>query len=211
MTTEPMEQRLTTALSMPMSTAQRAALDLRLTRVLGGASAEGTARRRSPLKRSLLLVAILLIVLPSMFVVGAALMSTEDPFGLVDSAAFQVEIDAAKAAVAIPAGATWPTYLHADGSAAYSAGGGRSWVELSAMCLWEADWLAARAAGDAARLEVARSTILGFPEWQSYRVGIFWTESVRDHIDVLVAAVGRDDPVPLEHEMATNCAGVPGG
>lgn len=211
MTSEPMEKRLTAAFSEPMSPAQRAALDQRLAAALEGMPRSGVRRHQWPMKRSLLLVAVLLVVVPSVFVVGAALQSTEDPFGLVDSAAFQAEIDAAEAVVLLPAGASWPSFLHADGSSAYSAGGGRSWVEINAMCLWEADWLAAVAAGDAARSDAARTTILGFPTWESYRVGVFWTESVRDHVDELVAAVGRGDTAPVQHEMQTNCSGVTGG
>lgn len=211
MTTERMEQRLTAAFTEPMSSAQRATLDRRLQAAFAGNQPSTTPRHRWPLKRSLLLVAVLLVVVPSVFVVGAALQSTEDPFGLVDSAAFQAEIDAAKAVVPLPAGATWPSFLHADGSSAYSAGGGRSWVEINAMCLWEADWLAAVAAGDAARSAEASSAILGIPEWQSYRAGVFWTDSFRDHVDVLVAAVRQGDTAPLEQEMQNNCSGVTGG
>ena len=53
-----------------------------------------------------LVAAVLTMVIPLAALGGV--FSTEDPFGLADPAEFQAELDAALAAVALPAGRTWP-------------------------------------------------------------------------------------------------------
>jgi hypothetical protein len=159
--------------------------------------------------RTVLLLAALFVIVPSVLGVGAAIMTTEDPFGLTDAAGFQAELDSAKAITPIPAGATWPDFLTAEQNVAYSAGGGRAWVELVSMCLWEVEWLHARAAVDAAREAVARATIIGFPDWHSTDSVFFQPDGARAaYLAPIVAGVRVGDPTPLARDVELNCSGM---
>jgi hypothetical protein len=201
-----LEQRLAAAFDRTLSTAQVAALDAR---VEAGVQAAAPRPRRHRTVRSVLLLAALFVIVPSILGVGAAIMSTEDPFGLTDAAGFQAELDSAMAITPIPAGATWPDFLAADSAAAYSAGGGRAWVELVSMCLWEVEWLHARAAVDATREALARITIIGFPEWYSTDSVFFQPQGSRAlYLTPIVAGVRVGDPTALARDVDLNCAGI---
>lgn len=195
------EARLASALGMPMTATARVALDAR---VQGAIAASSPVRRtRLPFRRSLVL-AVVLLALPTVLV-GAAILSTEDPNGLATPAEFATELDVAKAAVPLPGGREWPAFLRVDGQAgAYSRGGGRSWVEAVATCEWFDEWLDARAAGGAVRVVTAANAIAAIPTWPSWN-SQFWTQSVRDHLSPLLADVAAGHEGPIRVEMATNC------
>jgi hypothetical protein len=198
------ENRIEALLRAPLTHEQRALLDEPVRAAIAAGVVE--RRRRLPIRRSLILVVILMIVLPSIFVVGAAILSTEDPMGLAGAGEFQAELDVAKAAVVLPAGRTWPEFLRVtDWSAGYSRGGGRSWVESVAMCIWFDEWLEAREAGAVGREAIAARTIAGIPQWPSWN-SPFWDKSVRDHYLPVIASVNRGDDAPARAEMTTNCS-----
>jgi hypothetical protein len=197
------EGRLTDALAEPMTAAQRAFLDARLAPTLAGRPPARLLGRRA-VRRSLLLVAALLVVIP--LVAAATMLSTEDPFGLADAAEFQAELDAAKAAVPLPAGRSWPAHLTVtDQSAAYSRGGARGWVESNAVCIWFDEWLDARAAGDATREGLAAAEIQRIPTWPSWN-SLFWDQSVRDWYAPIIQQVANGDPSGVEREMQGGCS-----
>jgi hypothetical protein len=200
-----LETRLTQAFERPMSPHELAVLDNRVEGVLQ----KPRPRRRRRLTRSLVLVAALFVVVPSILGVGAAIMSTEDPFGLTDAAGFQAELDAAMAITPIPVGATWPDFLTTDPNVAYSAGGGRAWVEMVSMCLWEVEWLNARTSADAAREALARTTIIGFPDWYSTDSVFFQPDGARAaYLAPIVAGVRSGDPTALARDVEMNCSGM---
>jgi hypothetical protein len=201
------EDRLGDSLAEPMTSVQRSALDARLAPSLAAPRRGGLLGRRM-VRRSLLLVAALVIALPLM--AAAGLFSTEDPFGLSDASEFQAELDAAKAVVPLPAGRSWPDFLNVtDQSGAYSRGGGRAWVETVALCVWFDEWLVARSAGDPAREQVASAEIAGIPTWPSWN-SVFWTQSVRDHYAPIIAQVAAGNPTGVQAEMQNSCSGVAG-
>lgn len=193
------DDRLTDALTAPMTPGQRSALDARVLRP----GRRGSGRRVRVVRRSLLLAAALLAI--PLLGASAWIMSTEDPFGLSDAASFQQEIDAAKEAVPLPPGRDWPDHLRADPDAYHSTGGGRSWVETNAVCIWLDEWLDARAAGDPAREQDAAATISEIPTWPSWD-SPFWTESVTDHLGSLIEAVEAGNAGPIEEEITLNCS-----
>jgi hypothetical protein len=201
-----LEQRLAAAFDRTLSSAQVAALDAR---VEAWVQAGAPRPRRHRAVRTVLLLAALFVIVPSILGVGAAIMSTEDPFGLTDADGFQAELDSAMAITPIPAGATWPDFLSADPNVAYSAGGGRAWVELVSMCLWEVEWLHARAAADAAREALARTTIIGFPDWYSTDSVFFQPDGSRAaYLAPIVAGVRIGDPTALARDVELNCSGM---
>ena len=202
------EEQLEHALAAPISPGQRAALDASVARMLR--SAEPTGGRRLLVGRSLLLAAGLFLVLPVVFIAGAAIMSTEDPFGLADASEFQAEPDAAIADVPLPPGRTWPDHLRTDSSAYYSRGGARSWVEFNAYCIWLDEWVDARVAADPDRETAAARTIAEIPSWPSWN-SPFWDQTTRDHLMTIITAVGTDDPAPVQRELQLNCAGMTDG
>lgn len=204
MTSPELDGALRAALSTPMTARQGALLDDRLQGRLEAHSARGRRFRIRP-RGIALVLAGLIVAAPTVFVVSAALQSTESPKGLASAAAFQAEIDAAKKVVPLPAGATWPSSLTAtDQSGSYSAGGGRSWVEFVAFCSWDRSWLAATASDSGVQAGIARDTILATPSWDLYR-GHFATQSLRDVVDKVVAGVRSDDPAPVQQFVTTNC------
>jgi hypothetical protein len=202
MTSHDFDGALRAALSTPMTARQRASLDDRL---LGRLQRRP---RRTPLARPravALLLGALLVTAPAVFAVSAALRSTESPNGLASAAAFQVEIDAAKKVVPLPAGATWPPYLTAaDKSGSYSAGGARTWVEFVAFCSWDQSWLAATASGESGQAGTARDVILSMPSWEFYR-GEFATDSFRATIDAVISGVRTGDKTPVTQFVGLNC------
>lgn len=199
-----LEERLSAALDVSLTPGQEATIGARVERAVHGVAARP---RRRTVSRSVLLVAALFVVVPAVLVVGAAILS-EDPYGLADAAEFQAELDAAMAITPIPAGAAWPDFLVTDPSVSYSRSGGRAWVELVAMCMWEVDWLNARAGGDAEREATARATILDFPNWSSTDSVWFRPEGARrEYLAPIVAGVRTGDPGPLMRDVELNCAG----
>ncbi len=202
------EDRLEDVLTEPMTSAQRSALDARLAPTLAAPRRRGLFGGRM-VRRSLLLVAALVIALPLM--AAAGFFSTETPFGVADAAEFQAELDVAKGQVALPSGRTWPEFLTVtDRSASYSRGGALSWVESVAVCVWFDEWLVARSVGDPAREQTARVEIESIPTWPSWN-SAFWTQSVRDHYNPIIRQVAAGDPTGVEAEMQTNCSWVAEG
>ena len=200
MTFADLDGALRASLASPMTSSQRAALDGRL-----------HARIKRPTgfhvrRRGLIVgLAALLLVIPTMFAVSAAIHSTESPFGLESAAAFQAEIDAAKSVVPLPSGAAWPSYLAVtDWNGGYATGGGRSWVETVSFCAWGRSWLGASAAGRLADVEAARAVLLAAPTWEFYR-GPFADQSYRDVLDRIVAAVGAGNAAAVERSLAPAC------
>ena len=203
MTSPDLETTLRSVLGTPMTTRQSAALDARL----GGRLARRTPHRFHVRRRSVVLgVAVLLLAVPALFPVSGLMRTTEAPLGLEPSSAFQAEIDAAEKVVPLPAGATWPPYLVAQHGANYSAGGGRSWVEMVAFCSWSRSWLAGEASGDTAQAQAARAVILAAPTWEFYRA-LFATQSSRDGIGRIVSAVRAGDTSTVAGFVQLNCRG----
>lgn len=202
MTSPDLDGALRAALSAPMTTLQRAALEDRLRARLQRSSPR---RVRARPRTVALLLGALLIAAPAVFAVSAALRSTESPNGLASAAAFQAEIDAAKRDVPLPAGATWPPYLTAsDNGGSYSAGGGRTWVEFVAFCAWDRSWLATTASGATGQARTAREVILDMPNWEFYR-GEFATDSSRAAIDAVIVGVRAGDTSPVTQFVTLNC------
>jgi hypothetical protein len=196
------EQHIEDVLTAPMTAEGRSRLDARVGSAIESAPAR--PRRRIRIRRSLVLVAVALVV--PVVGVGAAIMSTESPYGLATATEFAAELEAAKAEVPLPAGRIWPAIpaFEVDPDAGYSRGGGRSTVEGVATCIWLDDWLDARQAGDAGRVQVAARTIAAIPTWPSW-TSPFWTESYTDHLQPIIDAVAGGMEAPVRSEMRTNC------
>ena len=209
MTHDEFAQRLETALVEPMTPAQRTAVDTRVSAAVARAARRPTGWRRMTTRTALLVALLVLVVLPTLFGVSAALLraGSETPFGLAGSAEFNREIEAVKAVTPIPPGYTWPATLHAKYGVVYSRGGGYMQVEYIAFCMWQVDWLNARQANDVTRQAADRDVIQGYPTWQSY-TGPFADQSYRDLMDKVIAAVRRDDPAPVAANVDLNCSGV---
>jgi hypothetical protein len=200
-------ERLEAALKVPMTAAQQQIVDARVAAAVAGRQGRARGWRRLTTRTALLLALLVLVVLPAaVFAAGEYFGGSESPFGLAEPSEFNREIAAAKADTPIPAGFAWPEYLRAKDGNVYSRGGGRAWVETNAFCMWQVDWLEARAANDSARQAAARLVISGIPTWSFYGPP-FATQSYRDVIDRVVAAVDRDDPVPVTANVALNCRG----
>ena len=202
------EERLAAAFGETMTARERAALD---TRVRARLETHPRPRRRFRLRltRSLLLVALLMIVLPSVFVVGAAILSTEAPYGMGNADAFDAEMAAAKAVTPIPPGATWPPYLdHApDRDASYETGGGRQMVQLNAYCLWLGDWYRARDRRDAAAVAAAVAALGDARRWKTFTDPLTSDQGFRDNIAGTIDAAVRGDAASVLGELQRNCTG----
>jgi hypothetical protein len=201
--------RLEAALSEPMTQAQRTVVDSRVAAATARPAQRPRGWRRMTTRTALLVALLVLVVLPTLFGVSAALFwpGSETPFGLAGSSEFKRELEAAKAVTPIPSGYAWPAFLRAESGVSYSRGGGRSRVESVAFCMWQVDWLDARQDGDGPRQAHDRLVILGYPTWESYR-GPFADQSYRDLMDRVIAAVDRDDPAPVTANVDLNCRGV---
>lgn len=203
MTSPDLDTTLRSVLAVPMTARQRALLDARLEdRVAARTPRSIRIRRRSVI----LAIALLLLAVPALFPVSGLIRTTESPLGLESAAAFQREIDAAKAVVPLPAGATWPPYLAARDGNDYSAGGARTWVEFVAFCSWSRSWLSGEASGATAQAAAARTAILSAPNWEFYR-GQFATESSRQAIGRIVVAVRDGDTATVADFVQLNCGG----
>jgi hypothetical protein len=182
-----------------MTSQQRVSLDARLRDRL-----EDSARGRFRVRRRGLALALVaaFVVAPTVF---AGIRLTESPNGLAPAGEFQAEIDSAKAVVPLPPGATWPPYLVADKSASYSRGGGRDWVEFVSFCSWDGAWLASTASGASASAQADRDQIVAATSWDFYQ-GEFATDSFRDSIDQVIAAVRNGDRSQVQQFVALNCS-----
>jgi hypothetical protein len=198
MTSPDIESALRATLSLPMTSQQRAALDARFRDRL-----ERSAHRRFRVRRRGLALALVaaFVLAPTVY---AGIRLTESPNGLSPATDFQAEIDAAKAVVPLPPGATWPPYLVADKSASYSRGGGRTWVELVSFCSWNRAWLASTASGASASARADRDQIEAATSWEFYR-GEFATDSFRGYIDHVITAVRDGDRGEVQRTVALNC------
>jgi hypothetical protein len=182
-----------------MTSYQRVELDARFRYRL-----EAYAHSRFRVRRRGLALALVaaFVVAPTVF---AGIRLTESPNGLSPASEFKTEIDAAKAVVPLPPGATWPPYLVADKSASYSRGGGRTWVEFVSFCSWDRAWLASTASSAAASARADRDQIVATTSWEFYQ-GEFATDSFRDSIDQVVAAVRRGDRSQVQQFVVLNCS-----
>ena len=70
--------------------------------------------------------------------------------------------------------------------------------------MWRHDWRAARTARDPIRIRTDAAAIAAIPTWQSWR-NPFWTQSVRDHLQPLIAAVAAGREQPIRDEIDLNC------
>jgi hypothetical protein len=198
-------ERLEAALKVPMNPAEREIVDARVASAVAGRQEPPGGWFRLPMRTALLLALLLFIALPTaVFAAAEYFGGSESPFGLAEPSEFNREIEAAKAVTPIPAGFTWPDYLRAKDDVVYSRGGGSSWVEYIAICMWQVDWLDARATADTGRQAADGRVIASIPTWSSYGPP-FADQSYRDVLDRVIAAVGRDDPAPVAANVALNC------
>ena len=198
MTSPDIESALRTTLSRPMTSQQSVELDARLRDRLE----YSTYRRFRVHRRGFALALVAAFVIAPAVLAGIRL--TESPNGLAPASEFQAEIDAAKAVVPLPAGATWPPYLVANKSASYSRGGGRTWVEFVSFCSWDRAWLASTASGDSMSSRADRDQIEAATSWEFYQ-GEFATDSFRGSIDHVVAAVRDGDRSQVQQFVVLNC------
>lgn len=201
------ERSLEAALGEPMTTAQRLQLDQRLS------SAFATTARRSfrsvrPSRAVALLVGLLFIV-PLVAAAGAAILSTEAPYGMGDAEAYQAELDTAKAVTPLPPGAAWPAFLDSapDDDATYGTGLGRQMVEFGAYCLWLGYWHEAHAVGDRQSVERALDTLDDVRTWKSMTDPQTMDEIGRDLIQDTIDAAFAGDPGPVLQQLELNCDG----
>jgi len=202
------EERLSVAFDEPMTAPQRAWLDTRITAAIEHAPIP-RRRFRLRLTRSLLLVAALLILLPSIFLVGAGILSTEAPYGMGDADAYDAELADAKAVTPIPPGATWPAYLERaeDRDGTYGIGLGRSMVEVNAYCLWLGEWYQAHELGDESRVMAAVTALDEARSWQTFNDQLTSDQGFRDHTQQTIDAVERGDAPAVLDELELNCTG----
>jgi hypothetical protein len=201
------EERLSAAFGADMTSTQRAWVDKRVDAALS----YGSVRRWSGLRlrRSALLVGALLILAPSGFVVGAAILSTEAPYGMGNAEAYDAELKAAKAVTPIPPGATWPPYLEQaqDRSASYGVGLGTQMVEVNAFCLWLGDWYDANERGDATAKAEATVALERTRGWTTFTDPFLSDAGFRAiHSHTIDAAVEGDTTTVLQ-QLQTNCTG----
>jgi hypothetical protein len=201
-------ERLGAALTVPMTAAQREAVEARVASAVARRHERARGWFRLTTRTAVLLALLVFVALPTAVFAGAEYFGgTESPFGLAEGSEHNREIAAAKAVTPIPAGFTWPDYLRAQPGNVYSRGGGRVRVEYIAICMWQIDWLEARQSNDAARQAADRLVIAGIPTWSSYGPP-FADQSYRDVLDRVIAAVSRDEPTPVAANVARNCTGV---
>jgi hypothetical protein len=200
-------RRLEDALSVPTTARQRAFIDTRVAAAVAARQERAGGWRRLTTRTAVLLGLLVLVVLPTIFVASAEFFGTESPFGLAKPSEFDREIEAAKAVTPIPTGFSWPASLRAQDGAWYSRGGGRAWVESVAICMWQIDWLDARAVADTSRQTADLRVIAGIPTWYSYGPP-FADQSYRDVLDRVIRAVDRNDPAPVAANVALNCGGI---
>lgn len=209
MTTETsIEARLSSAFGEPMTPRERAVLD---TRVRTRLESCPTPRRRMRfrLTRSLVLVVVLMVVLPSVFAVGAAILSTEAPYGMGNAGAYDAELAATKAVTPLPPGATWPPYLDRaiDRSASYGTGLGREMVQYNAYCLWLGYWYGAQNEGNAPAVAAAVAALTEARGWQTFTDPLTSDQGFRDRAASTIDGAARGDAAIVLGELRLNCQG----
>jgi hypothetical protein len=128
------------------------------------------------------------------------------PPELTSAQQFQQELDAAKADVQLPPGATWPPYLNVtDQAANYSTGGGRSWVEGVAFCTWLRAWMDAARSDDTAAQAQAAAVLIAAPTQEFVR-GDNADQTFRDAIAKVVADVRGGNPATVFISGRTPCS-----
>lgn len=202
------EHRLATAFDDPLSAPQRAWLDSRVTTALDRGPT-GLRRPRLRATRSLLLVAAMLIMTPLLFAAGAAIFSTEAPYGMGDADAYDAELAAARALTPIPPGATWPPYLDQaeDRDATYGTGLGRSMVEINAYCLWLGYWYEAQDRRDVAAVAAAVAALNDARGWETFTDPLTSDEGFRELAQKTIDAVDSGDADTVLSELERNCQG----
>jgi len=201
-------ERLEAALTVPMTAAQQQFVDARVASAVARRHERARGWFRLTTRTAVLLALLVFVALPTaVFAAAEYFGGSESPFGLAEPSEFNREIEAAKAVTPIPAGFRWPDYLRAKNDVVYSRGGGSSWVESIAICMWQVDWLDARAAADTKRQSADQRVIASIPTWSSYGPP-FADQSYTDVLDRVIAAVGRDDPAPVAANVALNCTSV---
>jgi hypothetical protein len=202
------EDRLSAAFGVPMTAAERRIVDDRVT---GLFEAEISPRRhlRPHLTRSLLLAAVLLIVLPAILAVSAAMLSTEAPFGMGNADQYDAELAAAKAVTPIPPGMTWPPHLEraTDRNASYAVGLAQSMVEYNAYCMWLGYWYAAQERGDSASAGTAVTALRAARGWTTLSDPLTTDEAFRIGIERTIDAVEQGDASVVLNELELNCRG----
>jgi hypothetical protein len=201
-------ERLEAALTVPMTAAQQELVDARVASAVARRQERTSGWFRLSTRTAVLLALLVFVALPTaVFAAAEYFGGSESPFGLAEPSEFNREIETAKAVTPIPAGFRWPDYLRAKNDVVYSRGGGSSWVEGIAICMWQVDWLDARATADTERQTADQRAIASIPTWSSYGPP-FADQSYTDVLDRVIAAVGRDDPAPVAANIALNCKGV---
>jgi hypothetical protein len=191
-----------------MTAAQQEAVDGRVASAVARRHERARGWFRLTTRTAVLLALLVFVALPTaVFAAAEYFGGSESPFGLAEPSEFNREIETAKGVTPIPAGFRWPDYLRAKNDVVYSRGGGSSWVESIAICMWQVDWLDARAAADTKRQSADQRVIASIPTWSSYGPP-FADQSYRDVLDRIIAAVGRDDPAPVAANVALNCTSV---
>jgi hypothetical protein len=201
------EEGLNAAFGPGLTVDQRAWLDGRVSRAIESRVAPRARYWR--LTGGVALVAALLILAPSIFVVAAGLRSTEAPYGTGDAAAYDAELRAAKAVTPLPPGATWPPYLDRadDRSASYGTGLGTQMVEINAYCLWLGYWYEAQQAGDRPAVAAALSGLQSTRSWKTFADPLLSDEGFRAiHADTIDAAAAGDAASVLQ-QLEWNCDG----
>lgn len=202
------EERLSAAFTEPMTARERAVLDTRLTMLLERAP---TLRRRIRFRvtRSLLVVAALLVLLPSIIVASAAILSTEAPYGAGNADAYDAELARAKAVTPIPPDATWPPHLERaeDRSASYGTGLGQSMVEYNAYCLWLGYWYEAQDRGDSSSVAAAVAALAGVRGWETFNDPLTSDQGFRNGIQRTIDAAEGGDRDTVLDELELNCQG----
>ena len=208
MTDRSIEERLSGAFGADMTPRERAWVDERVR----GALALGKSPRwrpRSRLTRTLLLAGALLVVAPAVFTVGAAILSTEAPYGSGDAAAYEAELEAAKAVTPIPPGATWPPYLEQapDRSASYGTGLGKQMVENNAYCLWLGYWYTANERDDGEAIAIATDVLGQARDWTTFTDPLTTDAGLRAGTRATIDAALAGDAPPVLSQLELNCTG----
>lgn len=207
-TNRTVEERFSAAFGTAIPANDRAALDDRVTAMMERVPMK---RRRFGLRltRSLLVVGALLILLPTIFVAGAAMLSTEAPFGMGDADEYDAELGAAKAVTPIPPGATWPAYLDAaeDRTGSYGTGLGEQMVEMNAYCLWLGHWYEAQEVGNDAAVAEALRVLGEARTWETFTNELLSDQGFRDNVQNRIDAAEGGDSETVLFELETNCTG----
>jgi hypothetical protein len=116
---------------------------------------------------------------------------------VTDSTAIQREVEQAKAAVALPPGATFrPIAL--DPGGAYQPGQGTQFIQYQAICAWFGYWLDGMENGEGIEITSARDELARMRAWDSWQSGAAY-------LDDVVARAQLGDPSGLREMIRNNC------